>query len=93
MPRDANDPDLFCYGCAHSAASYPFPSFPSGERPCGFCIRNPEVTEEQPVDPGYGEGYKPTWYDGSEPVRVPMDCYHTVDMKQQMQRWAEARET
>jgi len=36
-------PELLpCFGCAHSAAGEPFPSRPSGERPCCFCIRNPE---------------------------------------------------
>ena len=33
---------LHCYGCAHSASSEPYPGMPSGERPCCFCIRNPE---------------------------------------------------
>src|SRR5436190_24286359 len=33
---------LVCYGCAHSVAEHPYPSFPSGERPCCSCIRNPD---------------------------------------------------
>lgn len=34
------DPEvLVCYGCAHSASSQPYPGCPSGERPCGSCIR------------------------------------------------------
>lgn len=32
---------LVCHGCAHSAADEPYPGRPSGERPCAFCIRNP----------------------------------------------------
>jgi hypothetical protein len=36
---------LTCYGCAHSAASEPPPSRPSGERPCCSCVRNPEREE------------------------------------------------
>lgn len=56
---------LPCYGCAHSAASEPFPSMPSGERPCGFCVRNTEVREWKRKDP------KPaTWYDGSRPLAL-----------------------
>jgi len=31
---------LPCFGCAHAAASAPYPGSPSGERPCGICIRN-----------------------------------------------------
>lgn len=37
-----SDPKKPCHGCAHSAASVLFPSRPSGERPCCFCVRNPE---------------------------------------------------
>jgi hypothetical protein len=72
--------DLHCYGCAHSAGGQPFPGSPSGERPCHFCIRNPanHVPNDDPID---------KWYDGSEPVSVPMDCYHTVDMKNQFEEW------
>jgi len=33
------------------------------------------------------------WYDGSRPVSNPMDCYSSVDMREQTQRWMEARET
>lgn len=78
--------ELHCYGCAHSAASEPFPGRPSGERPCCFCIRRPETGRKlktnEPLEAN-------TWYDGSQPVRVPMDCYHTLDMKDQIQRWTQ----
>jgi hypothetical protein len=67
MKRDKN---LTCYGCAHSCAATPFPSCPSGERPCMFCIRN-----SMPVHIELK-----TWYDGSAPYKVPMDCYHSCDM-------------
>jgi len=71
--------DLHCYGCAHMASSVPFPGEPSGERPCHFCIRNPatQAGDQRAVE---------VWYDGSEPVSVPMDCYHTIDMKEQFER-------
>lgn len=72
---------LCCYGCAHSAAGVPWPGQPSGERPCGFCIRNPlQHMEDGPFE----------WYDQSEPVSVPMDCYATMDMRMQVAVWLEA---
>ena len=30
-----------------------------------------------------------TWYDGSCAIRIPMDCYHSVDMKAQIDLWME----
>lgn len=47
------DPKLPCHGCAHSASGAPFPGHSSGERPCGFCIRNPELDPEIGLVPGY----------------------------------------
>lgn len=40
--KDEKGAPLVCYGCGHSAAMVPYPGRPSGERPCLFCIRNPE---------------------------------------------------
>ena len=74
MKRDKN---LTCYGCAHSIGDAKFPSGPSGERPCMFCIRN-----SRPVRVDIN-----TWYDGSKPVKVPMDCYHSLDMTHQYEEW------
>lgn len=70
---------LCCYGCAHSNAGEPWPGQPSGERPCQFCIRNPlqHLSDEE----------EHVWYDGSEPVSIPMDCYNTLDMRMQTQVW------
>jgi hypothetical protein len=68
---------LHCYGCAHSAASEAYPGKPSGERPCCFCIRNPDQDASKVK----------TWYDGSKPIRIPMDAYHSVDMKAQIRSW------
>lgn len=82
---------LFCFGCAHSAASEPFPGRPSGERPCCFCVRNPTWRQQQASDHAVTK-----WYDQSEPVRIPMDCYHSLDFKDQVQVWiktAEERDT
>lgn len=73
---------LTCYGCTHSAVNIPWPSAPSGERPCGFCIRNPftEHALQQSTQPV-------TWYDGAEPVSVPMDAYYSLDMRDQILEW------
>lgn len=100
-PGPATDPNLFCYGCAHSAASADFPGHPSGERPCGFCVRNPEH-EEQIAEleekraryvaehPDANPRSLVSWYDGSPPIKVPMDCYQSVDMLMQVRAWATA---
>lgn len=70
---------LVCYGCAHSAAGEPWPSQPSGERPCQFCIRNRTWHLSEP------ESHR--WYDGTEPIAVPMDAYQTLEMRQQNAVW------
>jgi hypothetical protein len=72
--------DAFCHGCAHSAAGAEFPGQPSGERPCCFCVRNSK-REDPPI--------VAVWYDGSAPVKIPMDCYHSIDMKEQMGLWSQ----
>jgi hypothetical protein len=53
---DDNRAPLVCYGCGHSAGGKPYPSFPSGERPCAFCVRNPNQRSQliailEKVDP------------------------------------------
>lgn len=71
------DPERPCHGCAHSAAGDPFPGRPSGERPCGFCERNPGLMYP------FGER-GPVWYDGeTAPIKTPMDCYIATDRLQQ----------
>lgn len=68
---------LVCYGCCHSSGLDSFPGIPSGERPCQFCIRN-KMREDPPL--------VAKWYDGSDPVYVPMDCYQSLDMHEQWSR-------
>lgn len=59
-----------------------FPSRPSGERPCAFCIRNPELPDD-------AKNFAVTcWYDGSEAIKLPMDCYHSLDMLDQIEMWS-----
>jgi hypothetical protein len=79
---------LVCYGCAHSAALHDYPSFPSGERPCCFCVRNPKWKETQDeMQKQYGKGLT-EWYDGTPAISIPMDCYHTCDMKEQFMKFS-----
>lgn len=95
MPESVN---LICFGCAHSRANDPFPGSPSGERPCLFCIRNQarekyleEYEAEYPDYKTDGKNHPVLgkWYDGSKAVKLPMDCYHSVDMLNQMEEWQE----
>lgn len=81
------DPNLFCYGCAHSAGGEPFPSFPSGERPCCFCVRNPKREEWARDRAEHGEPKIDKWYDSSPIAFYPMDAYCPIDLKEQIDRW------
>lgn len=71
---------LTCLGCARATKD----GTPSGERPCCFCIRNYSDIEEWKLK---GADLPTTWYDGSKPVKLPMDCYHSLDMAEQILRW------
>lgn len=78
---------LVCSGCSHSAGAAPFPGFPSGERPCFFCIRNVKREEwQEKFKTDHGEKLE-VWYDGSKTVSYPMDCYHSCDMIEQIDIW------
>jgi hypothetical protein len=93
--KDEHGQPLVCYGCAHSAAycewsgtkkvveGTDFPGMPSGERPCHFCIRNAKREEGIQID---------KWYDQSEPLKVPMDCYYSIDMHTQIADWEEEQD-
>lgn len=83
-------PPLVCWGCAHAASEAPYPGRPSGEHPCLFCIRNPERQRWQEELTSRGTPRVAQWYGGSKPVRVPMDCYHSPDMAEQIARWMQA---
>ena len=98
---------LVCYGCAHSSASDDYPSRPSGERPCCFCVRNKDREQwRKTFEKSYenenefkahialavhGSPYDGVWYDGSKSVKSPMDCYQTLDMKDQVDVWLKKR--
>ncbi len=78
---------LHCHGCAHSAATEPAPGKPSGERPCFFCVRNPDHEQWQKnFEKDHGEKLL-EWYDGSPIAFYPMDAYTTLDMTEQGERW------
>jgi hypothetical protein len=100
--KDSHGQPLICYGCSHSAAytkyygsdkaveGTDFPGMPSGERTCFFCIRNVNREEWQKEYEKNNNGRKlEFWYDGSKPIGVPMDCYHSVDMLKQIAVWEE----
>lgn len=76
---DCQASKLVCYGCCHADALKEYPGQPSGERPCHFCIRNPKA-----------DCHIKEWYNGSKPVKVPMDCYHSLDMLNQIEMWQKA---
>lgn len=94
-PDDLPMPDMErpCAGCAHSTSGVPYPGAPSGERPCFFCTRNPEREEWQARFKEDHGCRLEAWYGGEDPVKVPMDCYHTVDMKRQISRWVEGQDS
>lgn len=94
-----SSPTRPCDGCAHSAAGAPFPGFPSGERPCCFCVRNPngicpERLHPEPDyegDSEYARKARATdpsdglWYDGTPAFQTPMDCYIATNRSTQQQ--------
>jgi hypothetical protein len=82
------DQDLFCYGCAHSIGGAKFPSGPSGERPCFFCVRNPDREQWQKDRVADGAPELKQWYDGSPIAFYPMDAYMTIDGLEQQRRWS-----
>jgi hypothetical protein len=79
--------NLFCFGCAHSAADIDFPGGPSGERPCFFCVRNPNREKWQADFKKRHGGELKEWYDNTPIAFYPMDVYQTLDMKEQIDRW------
>ena len=100
QPQADNEKSLFCFGCCHSSAIHPFPGQPSGERPCCFCIRNPQreewlnkAKEDHPdwFEDGKANPFTGHWYDGSDALKCPMDCYHSLDMFGQINKWSEGK--
>lgn len=93
---EEGDPGLICYGCAHSAALEPWPSRPSGERPCCYCVRNPEreewlkrseaSIERKPDEDGFDfNPFAGNRYNGRPALKNPMDNYVTLDHQDQEQ--------
>ena len=100
QPQKEDEKPLFCSGCCHSSAVHSFPGQPSGERPCCFCTRNPQreewlkkAKEEHPdwFEDGKANPYTGHWYDGSDALKCPMDCYHSLDMFEQINKWIEGK--
>lgn len=82
------DQFLTCYGCSHSIGGAAFPSGPSGERPCFFCVRNENREDWQEEQIKTHGSMLTTWYDGSPIAFYPMDAYMTLDMNEQVERWS-----
>jgi len=74
----------------------PYPSRPSGERPCCTCIRNPErekwgedkLDELRIIEDDHGNArcfdpFAGFAYNGAPYVRSPMDNYVTLDQRDQ----------
>jgi hypothetical protein len=81
--RDRFGAPLVCYGCAHSRAGMEYPSGPSGERPCLFCIRNvdPERSKNleeirRRLQPGTSYTAR---YDNGPTRKEPADQYIATD--------------
>lgn len=79
---------LVCYGCAHSASTTPFPSQPSGERPCVSCVRNtnrgkaivkPEIIVGNDGHARLFDPWEGTMYNGAPHTHFPSDNYITMD--------------
>lgn len=82
--HDETGAPLVCYGCGHSIGGAPYPSGPSGERPCGFCIRNPKLDEAQAyinekILPLVGGGAYTARYDNGPCQKSPADQYIATD--------------
>lgn len=86
---DPVDATRACHGCAHSVASAPWPSGPSGERPCLFCSRNELLEFEVAHHAEHGEcdelrgrdcnhPVHGVFYDGTRSAVVPIDNYITI---------------
>ena len=79
-----NAKKLICYGCAHSIGDGKYPSGPSGERPCLFCLRNKKREEwQKEFKKNHGREMK-EWYNGTPIAKYPIDAYITLDMLPQL---------
>lgn len=88
---------LHCYGCAHSSSQAEYPGEPSGERPCCFCVRNPDREEwaknneterstelkDNKGNPRDFNAYAANLYNGAPALWNPMDNYITLDHQDQ----------
>lgn len=70
---------LACHGCAHSAANAPYPGSPSGERPCMFCVRNPNQARDLARVRHYAPNFVSPRYDNQPVSQIPADQYIATD--------------
>lgn len=77
--NDKSGNPLVCYGCAHSIGSAPYPGAPSGERPCAFCLRNPNQERDLAEIQQRSSGFVSPRYDNVPVAKVPADQYIATD--------------
>lgn len=79
--KDEKGAPLVCYGCGHSMGQSNYPSKPSGERPCAFCIRNPtQAADLEYITRNMPPGTKYTArYDNGPCRKSPADQYIATD--------------
>lgn len=74
------DDKLVCYGCAHSVGGgEPYPGRPSGERPCMFCVRNPNQARDLADVQAHAPGFVSPRYDNKPVSTIPADQYIATD--------------
>lgn len=79
VAHDSKGNPLVCYGCAHSAADAPYPSAPSGERPCMFCTRNVAQASDLKTVQEHSPKFCSPRYDNEPVEKVPADQYIATD--------------
>jgi hypothetical protein len=72
---------LVCYGCGHSVGGEAYPSRPSGERPCCFCVRNVDPERDARVADLRAKASGPftARYDNGPTRKEPADQYIATD--------------
>lgn len=71
--------ELPCHGCAHSSSGSPYPGRPSGERPCMFCVRNPNQETDLKLVQRRSPGFVSPRYDNKPVSTIPADQYIATD--------------
>lgn len=70
---------LVCFGCAHSIGNASYPGAPSGERPCYFCVRNPDQAQQLADVQRHSPKFISPRYDNVPVKTIPADQYISTD--------------